>query len=114
MRILHTTAHARANKPPARVKAVAKRAPKTACWLTIMLPRAPLPLPLPPPLLLPFEFCPPDPEFEPPELAVVVAGAEGMNVALGFDKQELAADATAAELAGALGLTVAFPEKSQD
>lgn len=37
-----------------------------------------------------------------------------MNVALGFDKQELAADATAAELAGALGLTVAFPEKSQD
>lgn len=103
--------HASANIPPARLNIVAKRAPTTAGWLTTMKPIAPLPDPLLPPPLP--ELCPLEPVDDEPE-AVVVPGADGTNVALGLDKQELAAEAAAAELAGALGLTVALPAKSHD
>lgn len=67
------------------------------------------------PLPLPEEPPPDEPEvpvdWDPP---VVLAGAEGTNVASGLAKQELTAEATAAESDGAEALMVALPEKSQD
>lgn len=110
----HLHIYASANRPPARLTTVARRAPTSACWLTTIEPTAPLPDP-PPLLPLPLPLPEPDPleplGFEPEP--VVDEGAEGTNVALGFARHELAAaDAEAA--GGALGLTVALPEKSQD
>jgi hypothetical protein len=55
-------------------------------------------------------------ELDPPDVPLgllLPEGAVGTNVALGLDRQEVAAALAAETLDGARGLTVPFPPKSQ-
>ena len=77
----------------------------TSAWALGMTLTAPL-LPLPP-------EDEPDPPDEDPLEVLLPEGADGTNVALGSDTQELAAALAAETVDGARGLTEPFPAKLQ-